>query len=280
MVALPNGLAVFAVGMPDLGAVPVPALTTFDFAGEKMYSAVPVPAFDSTLHLHLHKLEGFRLDDGLVIILDIILRDFVLVNLRLFGQVVGGVGLLQQGITLVFFIAEYAFYGRNAPLLFTARCGDAVIGELLGNAVIGHSLQEHSVDAFNDYRLFPVDDQIAVRPTVVAKEPRERYGNLTVCKAFSLAPGAVLRNAAAFHNSGSSSGLDVFYMSRSLCAGQFIPAAEGRDLILRKTKGISDSSVAVAGLTQGGDLLLLFVCHSDLQSEEVPHYPLEVNRLF
>lgn len=44
VVAAPDGLAVFVGRVPSLGAVPVSALTAFDFAREKVDTAVPTPA--------------------------------------------------------------------------------------------------------------------------------------------------------------------------------------------------------------------------------------------
>lgn len=59
-----------------------------------------------------------------------------------------------------------------------------------------------------------------------------------------------------------------------------ISAAKGRDLIFGETKGIRYRCIAVASLTQLDDLFFLFFCHDDLQSEDFPHYPMEVNLRF
>ena len=69
-----------------------------------MDSAVPVLAGAAPFKLYLHTVENGGIDDCLMVALDIVLRNFALVDLRLFRQVVHGVGLLQQGIAFVLFV--------------------------------------------------------------------------------------------------------------------------------------------------------------------------------
>ena len=45
MVALPDYLPVFIVGMPDLGTVPAPTVPAADFAGENAHAAIPAVPF-------------------------------------------------------------------------------------------------------------------------------------------------------------------------------------------------------------------------------------------
>lgn len=85
-----------------------------------------------------------------------------------------------------------------SAFLLAAGCRNAVLGEGVGDAVVGHALQEQAVDALDDDCLLPVDHQIPVRASVVAKEALEWNADLSVCEALSLAPSAVLGNAAAF----------------------------------------------------------------------------------
>ena len=149
-------------------------------------------------HFPLHHLEHFRVDDGFVVIFDIVLWDFAFVDLGLFGQEIDGVAFLKERIAFVLLVAEDTFDGGNAPLLLAAGSGNAIIGQLLGDTVVAHSLQEHGVNALDDDCLLSVDHQISIRTTVVTKETLERNTDLSVCKALSLAPRAVLGNAAAF----------------------------------------------------------------------------------
>ena len=45
MVALPDHPAVFVVGMPDLGAVPAPAVPAPYLTGKNAHAAIPAAAF-------------------------------------------------------------------------------------------------------------------------------------------------------------------------------------------------------------------------------------------
>ena len=110
-----------------------------------------------------------------VIVFHVVLRDFALVDLLFLGQVIGVVGLQQKSAAPVFLVGQDALDLRGVPLGFTSGREDAVCRELLGNAIVGHTLQEHGVDALDDCRLLLVDHQIAVWPTVVAEEPGERH---------------------------------------------------------------------------------------------------------
>ena len=155
-------------------------------------------AFAPLLNFTLYHLEYVRLYDGLVVIFYIILWDFTLVDLGLLGQEIDGVAFLKERIAFVLLIAEDAFDGGLAPFLFATRCWDAIGSQAVSDSVVGHTLQEHAVNALYGDCLFWIDDQISIRATVVAEEALEWNGHLAVCKAFSLAPSAVLGNAAAF----------------------------------------------------------------------------------
>ena len=148
-----------------------------------MDSAVVLFALAAFCHFPLHHLEHFRVDDGFVVILDIVLRDFTLVDLGLLGQEIDGVAFLKERIALVLLIAEDTLDGGNAPFFLAAGCRNAVLGEGIGYAVVGHALQEQAVDALDDDCLLSVDHQIPVRASVVAKEALERNTDLSVCEA-------------------------------------------------------------------------------------------------
>lgn len=163
-----------------------------------MDATVVLPALAALLHLPLHHLEGVRVDDSLVVVLHIVLRDFALIDLLFLRQVIDGVGLLQERTALVFFVRQDAFDRRGIPLGLSSGRQDTVSCKLLGDAVVGLALKEHGIDALNNGCLLPVDHQIAVRPTVVAEEPVEGNRDLAVYKVLPLALGAVFRNAPAF----------------------------------------------------------------------------------
>ena len=101
LVALPNGAAVFAVG----GTVKAAAVAADDAGGENAAAAVAVtrPLPPRKLGLHLVKL--LRINDGLVALLDVILRNLALVDLYFLIQEVDGEFLLvaEAGFELATF---------------------------------------------------------------------------------------------------------------------------------------------------------------------------------
>jgi len=100
LVALPDGAAVLAVGVPYLGAVKAAAVAADDAGAKNAVAAVamaqPLPAHE--LGLHLVKL--LWVDDGLVALLNVILRDLALVDLHLFLQEIYREPLLVEGAGL------------------------------------------------------------------------------------------------------------------------------------------------------------------------------------
>ena len=146
----------------------------------------------------LDHIKSLPIDDGLVVVLHVVLRDLTLIGFHLLGQEVLAEGLLQQGISLVLLVRQDALDGGLAPLVLACRCRDTFVGQRLGNAVRRHAFEEHAVDAFDHLGLLRVDHQIPVLASVVAEEPFERDRDLAICKTLSLAPCAVLGNGPAF----------------------------------------------------------------------------------
>ena len=128
MIALPDNPAVFAVGMPDLRAVPLAALSAAYLTGEKMDAAVSPTAAFSTLQFLLNQLKHLRLDDGFVVALHIVLRNLSLVDLFLFGEEIHRVALLKKRIAFVFLIGEDAANSSCVPFILAARRFNAVSG--------------------------------------------------------------------------------------------------------------------------------------------------------
>jgi hypothetical protein len=82
-----------------------------------MDAAVVVPTLTSLLHFSLYHLKYVRVNDGFVVILNIVLGNLALVGLFLFGQVINGVGLLQKRITLVLLAAQNTFRWLDIQIL-------------------------------------------------------------------------------------------------------------------------------------------------------------------
>lgn len=87
-------------------------------------------------HFALYHVELLRRDNRLVVPFHVVLRNLALVLLLLLRQVIDREALLQQSIAFVLLVTEDTLYRGNAPLVFAARCLDAVIGELLCDAVV------------------------------------------------------------------------------------------------------------------------------------------------
>lgn len=66
-----------------------------------MYSAVIFFTLAALGHFPLHHLEHFRVDDGFMVVLDIVLRDFAFVDLGLLGQEIDGVLEPLSGFFLI-----------------------------------------------------------------------------------------------------------------------------------------------------------------------------------
>ena len=197
MIALPDGLPVFAVGMPDLRSVPAAAFAAFDLGGEGVDSAVVFLTPATAFHLALNHLEYVWVDDGFMVSLNVVLRNLALVDLCLLGQEIDSVGFLQQGITFVFLVPQDALDRGGAPFGLASGSEHAVLCEFLRDAVVCHAFKEKLVDAFDGHGLLRVDDQITVSAFVISEEPLIGDGHFAVSKSLTLSPCAVLRNAPA-----------------------------------------------------------------------------------
>lgn len=67
-----------------------------------MDATMVFPTLAALLHLTLHHLEGVRVDDSLVVVLHIVLRDFALIDLLFLRQVIDGVGFCRRAQPLYF----------------------------------------------------------------------------------------------------------------------------------------------------------------------------------
>ena len=97
VVALPDHLPVFIVGMPYLGAVPAPAVPAFYLSGENAHAAVPVLPRPPRLHQCLDAVKDARLYDGRMVLLHIILRHLALIDFSLLRKEIHPVDLMAQG---------------------------------------------------------------------------------------------------------------------------------------------------------------------------------------
>lgn len=78
--------------MPDFAAILVAALRANELSGEYRHAVPPL----RILELGLHEIKHILLYDGLMAVLDMVLRDLSVVWLSLLCQKVRAVGLLQD----------------------------------------------------------------------------------------------------------------------------------------------------------------------------------------
>ena len=122
---------------------------------DPVHGLFPVVAIDLGLFLLVAEPENL-IGDGIVVLLVVGLLD------ALFCQEVRGVGLLKQGITHVLLVAENLVDGAGVPL-FLARAGeDSVCHKSGGNFVHAGAFEVFPVDAFYDFSLLRIDDQVSV----------------------------------------------------------------------------------------------------------------------
>lgn len=97
VIALPDHPAVLVCAVPDLGAEVVATIAADQSGGKDALSAVtPAQRFPPGKFL-LHPVEQQRVDDCLMAVLYIVLRDLALVDLHLLLQEIHGEALLVAG---------------------------------------------------------------------------------------------------------------------------------------------------------------------------------------
>ena len=196
-VALPDGAAVLAVGVPHLGAVEGAAVAADDAGGKNAPSAVAVAQPLPPSELGLHSVELVRVDDGLVAFLNVILRNLALVDLHLLLQKIHRELLLQERRPFVLLIREDGGHRGRSPFALSRRGGDALRCEGLGDEIGSFPRHEKAVNPPNNGGLLLNDDRDVIRSLFVAEELLVRQADLSIGEPLSLAPGDVLRNGAA-----------------------------------------------------------------------------------
>lgn len=184
--------------MPHLRTVPAAAVGAHDPARENADAAPAVISLRPGRHQRLHHLESLTVDDGLVIVPNVVLRDLALVGLFLLCEEIDRLGLLKERVALVLLIREDAVDVAGVPMILPAWRGYPFFRQRGSYLERRLPKQKHPVDPLDQLRLFGVDHEVAVGPHVVVEEPFERNGHLAVSEPLSLTPGAVLRDRTAF----------------------------------------------------------------------------------
>ncbi len=105
-----------------------------------------------------------------MVTLHIILRHYAVVLYPGLVEKVGGVGLLEQGVSDVLFIPEDLVDGRGVPCGLAGSGGNAVPFKSRLDPVHAVSFQVFPVDALYDFSLLRINDEIAFRILGVAKK--------------------------------------------------------------------------------------------------------------
>ena len=132
LVALPDGPFAFLRRVPDLGAIPSAAVAALDPAGEQVDTAVAILALGPSGQFPLDHLEGLRIDDGLVVVLHVVLRDLTLIGFHLLGQEVLAEGFLQQGISLVLLVPQYSGFDTMCAVGASVGANGCIVGAPMG----------------------------------------------------------------------------------------------------------------------------------------------------
>ena len=119
------------------------------------------------LQFALYHVEDFWLDNGFMIAFDVVLLDFSIVATLFLRQEIYGVGLLQQCIAFVLFIAENTADGSCRPFGFVARRRDRFFREQLCDPMSGHALKEKAEYVLHDLGFFLVDDHLSIFSLVI-----------------------------------------------------------------------------------------------------------------
>ena len=171
-----NGFAAAIVPMdsPELFT----ALAADNHLGKAMVAAIcvllPVRAGlygASPNQFLLHPHENVSRNDGLMVVLYIILRDNAVVLHPGLVQKIGGIGFLQESVADVFLIAENLVDGAGVPFGFASACQNAVPLQTGSDLVHTVSFQILPVNAFDHFGLGGINDQMAFRVLRIAEKP-------------------------------------------------------------------------------------------------------------
>lgn len=120
------------------------------------------------LRLHLH--EELLWNDRFVIAIDVVLRNGAVVLDPLFCQEVRGIGLLKQGVSHIFLIAENLVDGAGVPFCLVSSGENAVSHKPVGDLIHAGAFEVFPVDALYDFCLLRIDDQVPVVILGVSEE--------------------------------------------------------------------------------------------------------------
>jgi hypothetical protein len=198
VVALPYYPAVLARRVPHLAAEKTAALSAYNFAGKNSTTRLISIDILSLLYLMLNKIKRLRAYDCRVAVFYIVLRDFTLINFHFLGKKIYCKCLLQYRIPFVLFILQNAEYRARLPIIFARWCWYRILGQMFRYTRGCLSCKKKPVDLTDYCSFLRHNFRQTILPFFIAEEPLIWHTDLAIGKSFALAPGDILRNAAAF----------------------------------------------------------------------------------
>lgn len=131
-----------------------------------LFAALPGMNAAPPDHLLLNLHEYISWNNGIVIVLNIVLWYIAVVLDPLLLQKVFRVGLLQKCVSDVFFIPQDLFDVARVPFFVAGTVQDAIGHQSTSDLQFAGTFQVFPVDAFDDFSFFRDDDQIVVLPAV------------------------------------------------------------------------------------------------------------------
>ena len=81
----------------------------------------------------LNSAEGYRIDNGRMVVFHVVFRSLSVIDHDLFGEAVLDVGLVDDRISFVFLVGEDGLYRGVLPYALAGGCRDLQVIELLCN---------------------------------------------------------------------------------------------------------------------------------------------------
>ena len=130
--------------------------------------------------------------------MDIVFGKLAVVHPLLSGEQVSNVGLLENGVTNIFFIAKHLLDHAVMPHCFPCGCFDPIRHQVGGDLPDAVSQQKPGEDAPDNGCLLRVDLRLSVRTPAVAEEGLAVVIDLSILEVLPVAPPHIAAEGFAF----------------------------------------------------------------------------------
>ena len=142
-------------------------------------------------HFFLHSAEGSRVDNCGMVVFNVVFWTFPVVDHDLLGQAVPDVGLVEDGIALVFFIGEDRCNRSSLPSSNARRRWNPVVVEVVCYRSKAVACKESLVYPLDHNCLFGIDLRFSVRSSAIPKESLVLEGYVSFFCALRFTPADV-----------------------------------------------------------------------------------------